>query len=317
MTSAAGGAALALALSATPAAADTYAPGVECEPSDSGYPVTLADGTVLECQPDPEDAETWLWAVTDGPDSEEEGYDEEEDFGDEYGEDDLGNGADNGVEDETEDVLSDLTVTSTCEGMEGDFTFGTGADGYTYSVYSDDGTAVIADGTAAEPGDTDSWTAEGVEWVHIVVDHDMPGEDGWTTVHDQTHEYEAPADCDGAAVPCAELEDVECTEVELGEVIRVGSVWYLCVGFGADGNPVFERTGAPEPGEKDRGKDDESSTPSETPVEVDTTSSGTLPVTGGALAGLVAAGLAALGVGGAALHLARKRRATVATGDDE
>ncbi|WP_017589491.1 thioester domain-containing protein [Nocardiopsis ganjiahuensis] len=40
----------------------------------------------------------------------------------------------------------------------------------------------------------------------------------------------------------------------------------------------------------------------------------TLPVTGGALAGLVAAGVAALGAGGGALYLSRKRKA--ATGED-
>src|SRR5699024_11388173 len=40
-----------------------------------------------------------------------------------------------------------------------------------------------------------------------------------------------------------------------------------------------------------------------------------LPVTGGALAGLVAAGVAALGAGGGALYLSRKREA--GAGDEE
>jgi TQXA domain-containing protein len=53
-----------------------------------------------------------------------------------------------------------------------------------------------------------------------------------------------------------------------------------------------------------------SETPSETPsAPADDSNEPTLPVTGGALAGLVAAGIAALGAGGGAIYLSRKRKA--------
>lgn len=71
------------------------------------------------------------------------------------------------------------------------------------------------------------------------------------------------------------------------------------------------------PGKGGEGEGGEGETPAdkstegaEKPVEVETVSSDTdtLPVTGGALTGLVAAAVAALGGGVAALHFGRKRR---------
>ncbi len=75
--------------------------------------------------------------------------------------------------------------------------------------------------------------------------------------------------------------------------------------------PEPEPTPDPEPTPTD-GPDPEP-TPTDGPSEDDKPAPGkdeesTLPVTGGALAGLVAAGLAALGAGGGALYLSRKRR---------
>ncbi|WP_017589490.1 thioester domain-containing protein [Nocardiopsis ganjiahuensis] len=79
-------------------------------------------------------------------------------------------------------------------------------------------------------------------------------------------------------------------------------------------SPEPEPTPSPEPTPTD--EPDPKPTPTEepsTPAEDDKPAPGkddepTLPVTGGALAGLVAAGVAALGAGGGALYLSRKRR---------
>lgn len=68
-----------------------------------------------------------------------------------------------------------------------------------------------------------------------------------------------------------------------------------------------------EPREEDKGEDDTSTGEEPTGPQADEQ----LPVTGGALAGLVAAGVAAVGAGGAGLYFARKRKAAAATGDDE
>ncbi|WP_150237364.1 thioester domain-containing protein [Nocardiopsis quinghaiensis] len=74
--------------------------------------------------------------------------------------------------------------------------------------------------------------------------------------------------------------------------------------------PSDEPSESPEPS-------DEPSEPSEKPsAPADDQNEPTLPVTGGALAGLVAAGVAALGAGGGAIYLSRKRKAAN-TGDLE
>ncbi|WDZ91223.1 chaplin [Nocardiopsis sp. HUAS JQ3] len=67
------------------------------------------------------------------------------------------------------------------------------------------------------------------------------------------------------------------------------------------------------PREEDKGEDDSSTGEEPTGPQADEQ----LPVTGGALAGLVAAGVAAVGAGGAGLYFARKRKAAAVTGDDE
>ncbi len=68
-----------------------------------------------------------------------------------------------------------------------------------------------------------------------------------------------------------------------------------------------------EPREEDKGEDDSSTGEEPSQPQADEQ----LPVTGGALAGLVAAGVAAVGAGGAGLYFARRRKAAAATGDDE
>ncbi|WP_017572908.1 chaplin [Nocardiopsis halotolerans] len=71
-----------------------------------------------------------------------------------------------------------------------------------------------------------------------------------------------------------------------------------------------------EPREEDKGEDDSSTGGGDDTTEPQADEQ--LPVTGGALTGLVAAGVAAVGAGGAGLYFARKRRAAaVATGDEE
>ncbi|NKY99971.1 thioester domain-containing protein [Nocardiopsis alborubida] len=75
---------------------------------------------------------------------------------------------------------------------------------------------------------------------------------------------------------------------------------------------------SPEPSEPESPEptpSDEPSEPTDKPSEpADDRNEPTLPVTGGALAGLVAAGVAALGAGGGAIYLSRKRKA--ANGQD-
>ncbi|PDP85110.1 peptidase [Glycomyces fuscus] len=76
---------------------------------------------------------------------------------------------------------------------------------------------------------------------------------------------------------------------------------------------------SPEPSEPETPESPEPSTPAEQPSDkpsepADDRNEPTLPVTGGALAGLVAAGVAALGAGGGAIYLSRKRKA--ANGQD-
>ncbi|MFD6949280.1 peptidase [Nocardiopsis sp. TSRI0078] len=67
---------------------------------------------------------------------------------------------------------------------------------------------------------------------------------------------------------------------------------------------------SPEPTEPESPKPTEPEEPSDKPSEpADDQNEPTLPVTGGALAGLVAAGVAALGAGGGAIYLSRKRKA--------
>ncbi|WP_047870406.1 chaplin [Nocardiopsis sp. RV163] len=77
--------------------------------------------------------------------------------------------------------------------------------------------------------------------------------------------------------------------------------------------PGEERPEAPR--EEDKGEDEGDSGTGEEPTGPRADEQ--LPVTGGALAGLVAAGVAAVGAGGAGLYFARKRKAAAATGDDE
>ncbi|MFE1170727.1 thioester domain-containing protein [Nocardiopsis sp. NPDC058789] len=79
--------------------------------------------------------------------------------------------------------------------------------------------------------------------------------------------------------------------------------------------PTEEPSETPSPSEEPSEPAEKPSEPAEekpTPPKED--DKPTLPVTGGALTGLVAAGVAALGAGGAALYLSRKRKA--ATGED-
>ncbi|MEE2037814.1 thioester domain-containing protein [Nocardiopsis sp. CT-R113] len=81
--------------------------------------------------------------------------------------------------------------------------------------------------------------------------------------------------------------------------------------------PSEEPTEQPsgEPSEPESPAPSPSDEPSETPsAPADDSNEPTLPVTGGALAGLVAAGIAALGAGGGAIYLSRKRKAASTEG---
>ncbi|MFL1382324.1 LPXTG cell wall anchor domain-containing protein, partial [Nocardiopsis protaetiae] len=94
-----------------------------------------------------------------------------------------------------------------------------------------------------------------------------------------------------------------------------------------------EKTGGEEPTPSPSPSEEPSETPSPTPTPEPTPSETpstpaspkpsspaddrpSLPVTGGALAGLVAAGIAALGAGGGAIYLSRKRKAAGTSTED-
>ncbi|MFE1170728.1 Cys-Gln thioester bond-forming surface protein [Nocardiopsis sp. NPDC058789] len=87
--------------------------------------------------------------------------------------------------------------------------------------------------------------------------------------------------------------------------------------------PSEEPSTSPEPTPEPTDEPEPKPTPSESPSEDDKPAPGkeddkpTLPVTGGALLGLVAAGVAALGAGGGALYLSRKRRSNGADADTD
>ncbi|RNL82982.1 chaplin [Halostreptopolyspora alba] len=66
-------------------------------------------------------------------------------------------------------------------------------------------------------------------------------------------------------------------------------------------------------GDKGDGSSDSTNDKEAAAGDDDTDTAGALPVTGASLAGMVAAALAALGVGGAALYFSRKRKAALAT----
>src|SRR5690625_2929303 len=68
-------------------------------------------------------------------------------------------------------------------------------------------------------------------------------------------------------------------------------------------------------GDNGKGEDDKPAPEDSKPESGD--ASGSLPVTGGALAGLVAAGVATLGAGGGALYMSRKRKAAAEADSDE
>ncbi|MFD3686563.1 thioester domain-containing protein [Nocardiopsis sp. NPDC058631] len=86
---------------------------------------------------------------------------------------------------------------------------------------------------------------------------------------------------------------------------------------GGETTPPTDEPSEPseEPSEPEAPAPSPSDEPSETPsAPADDSNQPTLPVTGGALAGLVAAGIAALGAGGGAIYLSRKRKAASTEG---
>ncbi|MEE2037813.1 thioester domain-containing protein [Nocardiopsis sp. CT-R113] len=86
---------------------------------------------------------------------------------------------------------------------------------------------------------------------------------------------------------------------------------------GGETTPPTDEPSEPteEPSEPESPAPSPSDEPSETPsAPADDSNEPTLPVTGGALAGLVAAGIAALGAGGGAIYLSRKRKAASTEG---
>ncbi|OOC56012.1 MULTISPECIES: chaplin [Nocardiopsis] len=80
--------------------------------------------------------------------------------------------------------------------------------------------------------------------------------------------------------------------------------------------PEDENPEEPKKPEEEKPEEDDSSTGDDKPAP-DQQADEQLAVTGGALTGLVAAGIAAVGAGGAGLYFARKRKAAATVGDEE
>ncbi|GAB3698004.1 LPXTG cell wall anchor domain-containing protein [Nocardiopsis oceani] len=129
----------------------------------------------------------------------------------------------------------------------------------------------------------------------------------------------------GGEVAYEEVTEDDATSDDSGEVYRIdayGVWWCILDGSWEQVTEVVATTGDESgkgEGEKDEeadGNGGDTGTADANPVS---SGSDSLPVTGAALAGLVAAGLTALGGGGVALYLARRRKAAVDNGgvDDE
>ena len=80
--------------------------------------------------------------------------------------------------------------------------------------------------------------------------------------------------------------------------------------------PEEEKPGKPEEPREEEKEEDDSSTGDDKPAPKPQAGE-ELAVTGGALAGLVAAGVAAVGAGGAGLYFARRRKAAASVGEEE
>ncbi|SIO90802.1 hypothetical protein BQ8420_28520 [Nocardiopsis sp. JB363] len=303
--------AAALALPTSAAVADTApAPGDTCTVKDSRTPVTLDDGTVLECQKDPDNPRNRYWVIISEPDTPatpEEGADCEEGADPSTLDDgtvlecvegtwtavqeedpDNGDGDDTGNEDDSEDegesegegeggdtdspAETTVTFTDTCDGVSGELILSDDKGKFRYSTWLDD--EQVADGERVQSGQVLAWESEQLDQMRMVVEHKPKGKGGeWETVVDVTHTWEQLQDCEDEGEKGGTDEDDKST---------------------------------PAPGDNGKGEDG--------PAQ-QAGAGGTLPVTGGALAGLVAAAVAAVGAGGGALYLARKRKAAAGEGD--
>lgn len=178
---------------------------------------------------------------------------------------------------------SAVTFTNECDGVGGQIAFGDRKGSYKYSVWHDG--ELVVEKASGERDGVEPWEAVEASEVRVTVDHKAKGKKAkWTNVLDETHTYTAPEDCDDEDVVVPDPDETgkpDDTDTDTGDQ-------------GGDGS----------------GKDEDA------PAKGDASNAGdSLPVTGGALAGLVAAAVAAVGAGGAGLYLARKRKATA--GEDE
>lgn len=193
--------------------------------------------------------------------------------------DDDGNGDGNG-DDKPTYRDSAVTFADECDGVSGEVAFGDRKGSYKYSIWHD---GEFVEKVSGERDGTESWNAAEADEVRVTVDHKAKGKKAkWTNVLDVTHAHTAPEGCDD--------DDVVV--------------------------PDPDETGKPDDTDTGEQGGDGSGKGEDTPAQGDASNAGdSLPVTGGALAGLVAAAVAAVGAGGAGLYLARKRKAT-ATEDE-
>ena len=320
----------------------------------NGDVVELEDGTVLDCQDASDDNRPdWVWVdVTPEDDDEPGDGDDGEDEPGNGGNDVTSTVAFNDNCDATHVELTygnfegEYRATVYEDGEDVWSDSGTELGETTVKDYTTDGTAEVRVHVEHKEDGGDFVTVLDKTHDHAPAEElecDEPGNGGGT--QEPTAECGTLTECVQALIEAGKI--TEGSEV----YIKIDAVYYLCV-VGADGEVSYEKVteeeatadedakvykvdadgfwhylsdggwvkvdtgkGTPDddPGKGDDGKDDKPTDGDDAkPVEGDASDS--LPVTGGALAGLVAAGLAALSAGGGAVYLARKRKATADNG---
>lgn len=193
------------------------------------------------------------------------------------------NGDDQGGADKPKYRDTVVVFEDSCDGVGGQIEFGNRKGDYRYSVWQDG--ELVADKAAGEKDAVKPWDPVEASKVRVTVDHKAKGKKGkWVNVLDVTHKHTLPEDC----------EDEDVTDPD-----------------------ETDKPDDTDPGDKDKdpGKDKDDDAPAKKGDA--STADDSLPVTGGALVALVAAGIAVTGAGGTGLFLARKRKSNAVSDNDE
>lgn len=200
----------------------------------------------------------------------------------------------------------------------------------TYESVNDEGHNLVFDETHDYEAPEDCPPADEAECVTVDECVEALLDDGIITTGAEVYVvvggvyYLCIVDADGE-VAYEEVTEDEATSDDTGDVYRIdvyGVWWCIVDGSWEQVTEVVATTGdESDKGVGDKGEEADGNGGETGTADADPASSGSdsLPVTGAALAGLLAAGLTALGGGGVALYLARKRKAAVGNGsvDDE